>query len=204
MNLEAVSALIAKKPTLKMAASKLEAMEPGTYVVHQSWGFGQIKSYDEAAERLIIDFEEKPGHKMDPAFCVNTMDVLAAHHILARKQTEEAVVQDMIDKDQAQLVIETLKSYPNHMTSAIDLEIVLTRVVGEAKFKKWWTAAKKLIAKDPRIAVPAKKTECYILRETPVSAKDELLEAFDGTRSARRRISIAEKLITAVEKRTTT
>ena len=200
MNLEAVSALIAKKPALKTAASKLEAMEPGTYVVHQSWGFGQIKSYDEAAERLIIDFEDKPGHKMDPAFCVNTMDVLAAHHILARKQTEEAVVQDMIDKDQAQLVIETLKSYPNHMTSAIDLEIVLNRVVGETKFKKWWTAAKKIIAKDPRVAVPAKKTECYILRETPVSAKDELLESFEGTRSARRRISIAEKLIAAAEK----
>jgi transcription elongation factor GreA len=200
MNLEAVSALIAKKPTLKTAAKKLESMEPETYVVHQSWGFGQIKSYDEAAERLIIDFKDKPGHAMDPAFCVNTMDVLAADHILARKETESAAIQDMIDNDQAQLVVETLKSYPNHMTSAIDLEIVLTQVVGETKFKKWWTGAKKLAAKDPRVAVPAKKTECFILRETPVSAKEELLEAFEGTRSARRRIAIAEKLITAAEK----
>lgn len=200
MNLEAVSALIAKKPSLKTAAAKLEAMEPDTYVVHQSWGFGQIKSYDEAAERLIIDFKDKPGHAMDPAFCVNTMDVLAADHILARKETEAEAIKDMVEKDQAQLVVETLKSYPNHMTSAIDMEITLTQVVGETKFKKWWTAAKKVVAKDPRVAVPAKKTECYVLRETPVSAKDELLEAFDGTRSARRRIAIAEKLTAAAEK----
>lgn len=200
MNLEAVSALIAKKPSLKTATDKLEAMEPETYVVHQSWGFGQIKSYDEATERLIIDFRDKPGHAMDPAFCVNTMEVLGSDHILARKETEAATIKDLIDKDHAQLVIETLKSYPNHMTSAIDLEITLAQVVGETKFKKWWTVAKKAIAKDPRIAVPVKKTECYVLRETPVSAKDELLEAFEGTRSARRRISIAEKLISAIDK----
>ena len=200
MNLEAVSALIAKKPSLKAAISKLEAMEPGTYVVHRSWGFGQIKSYDEAAERLVIDFQDKPGHRMDPAFCVGTMDVLPPHHILARKQTEAAHIQNLIDKEPGELIVEALKSYDKHATTAIDLEITLAQVVGETKFKKWWTATKKVIAKDPRVAVPAKKTECYILREVPVSAKDELMEAFEGTQSARRRISIAEKLIAAVEK----
>lgn len=200
MNLEAVSTLIAKKPLLKSAAAKLEAMEPETYVVHRSWGFGQIKSYDEAAERLIIDFKDKPGHPMDPAFCVTTMEVLAADHILARKETEKELITELVEKNPAQLVVEALKSYENQATTAIDLELTLAQVVGEAKFKKWWSAAKKVVAKDPRVAVPAKKTECYVLRETPVSAKDELIEAFQGTRSARRRIAIAEKLLTAVEK----
>ncbi len=199
MNFEAVSALIAKKPSLKAAADKLESMEPEAYVIHQSWGFGQIKSYDAAAGRLIIDFKGKPGHAMDPAFCVNTMEVLAPNHILARKETEAEVVAELIEKNPAQLVVESLQAYPNQSTTAIDLELTLTQVVGEAKFKKWWSAAKKVIAKDPRIAVPAKKTELYVLRETPVSAKDELIESFQGTRSARRRISIAEKLLSAVD-----
>ncbi len=200
MNLEAVSALVAKKPSLKAAVAKLESMEPDAYVVHRSWGFGQIKSYDEAAERLIIDFKDKPGHAMDPAFCVNTMDVLPANHILARKETETEVIKELVDKNPAQLVVEALQAYPNNAATAIELEITLTQVVGETKFKKWWSAAKKVVAKDPRIAVPAKKTELFILRETPVSAKDELIESFEGTRSARRRIAIAEKLLTAVEK----
>jgi transcription elongation factor GreA len=200
MNLEAVSTLIAKKPLLKSAAAKLQAMEPETYVVHRSWGFGQIKSYDEVKERLIIDFKDKPGHPMDPAFCVSTMEVLAPNHILARKETEKELITELIEKNQAQLVVETLKSYENQATTSIDLELTLAQVVGEAKFKKWWSTAKKAIAKDPRIAAPAKKTECYVLRETPVSAKEELIESFQGTRSARRRISIAEKLLTAVEK----
>jgi transcription elongation factor GreA len=67
--------------------------------------------------------------------------------------------------------------------------------VGEEKFKKWWANAKKAIAKDPRISSPEKKTECYVLREIPISAEDEILEQFTSTRSARRRIALADELV---------
>ncbi len=204
MNSEAVSALIAKNPPLKAAKAKLEAMEPGAYVIHRSWGFGQIKNYDESAQRLIIDFADKKGHPMDPAFCVNTMDVLPPKHLLVRKETEPDKISQLIAENPPQLVVEALESYPNHATTAIDLEITLSQVVGEDKFKKWWAAAKKTVAKDPRIQVPEKKTECYVLRETPVSAEDEILEQFNGTRSARRRIALAEELVAAIGKKEVT
>lgn len=200
MNSEAVLALIVKNPSLKAAKAKLEGMAPGTYVMHKSWGFGQIKSYDEAAQRLIIDFKGKKGHPMDPAFCVTTLDLLSPKHLLVRKETEASVITKLIDENPAQLVVEALQSYPNNATTAIDLEITLAQVIGEEKFKKWWSAAKKLVNKDPRIAVPEKKTECYVLREEPVSAEAELLETFNGTRSARRRIEIAEELVNSGEK----
>ena len=158
MNSEAVSALVAKNPSLKAAKAKLEAMEPGSYCIHRSWGFGLIKAYDEASQKLTIDFAEKKGHPMDPAFCISTMEVLPANHILVRKQTDAAKVADLVEKNPAQLVVETLASYPNSATTAIDLEITLAQLLGEEKFKKWWSTAKKAIAKDPRIAVPAKKT----------------------------------------------
>ncbi|MFA5262832.1 MAG: transcription elongation factor GreAB, partial [Opitutaceae bacterium] len=195
MNSEAVSALIAKNPSLKAAKAKLEAMAPGIYVMHKSWGFGQIKSYDDASLRLIIDFKGKKGHPMDPAFCVGTMELLPAKHLLVRKETEPDVINALIADNPAQLIVEALEAYPNNATTAIDLEITLAQVLGEEKFKKWWSAAKKAIAKDPRIAVPEKKTECYVLRDEPVSAENELYEQFIATRSARRRIHIAEELL---------
>jgi transcription elongation factor GreA len=201
MNSEAVSALIAKTPSLKAAKPKLEAMEPGAYVVHRSWGFGQIKSYDEAAGRLIIDFKGKKAHPMDPAFCITTLDVLPEKHLLVRKETDGKRIAELIADNPAQLVVEALQAYPNNAATAIELELMLAQVVGEDKFKKWWSAAKKAIAKDPRIAVPEKKTECYILRETPVSAEDEVVEQFNATRSARRRIQLAEQLMDAVGKK---
>ena len=197
MNSEAVSALIAKNPSLKPSKAQLEAMEPGAYCIHRSWGFGQIKSYNDATQKLIIDFLNKKSHPMDPVFCLGSMQILPANHLLVRKQTESAKIAKLISDDPAQLVVEGLQAYPNNATTAIDLEITLAEVLGEDKFKKWWSSAKKAIAKDPRIAVPAKKTECYILRETPVSAEDEIMEQFNGTRSARRRILLAEDLVAA-------
>lgn len=197
MNSEAVSALLAKNPALKASKSKLEAMEPGAYVMHRSWGFGQIKSYDDSAQKLHIDFKTKQGHAMDPLFCINTMEVLPANHILARKETEAAKIQELIDDNPVQLVIDTLSAYPNHAASAIEIESTLAQVVGEEKFKRWFSNVKKQLVKDPRVGVPAKKTEVYVLRAEPVSAEDEILEAFGATRSARRRITLAEDLLAA-------
>ena len=88
MNSEAISAIVAKHPALKASKAKLEAMEPGSYVVHRSWGFGQIKEYDESDQKLVIDFKGKKAHAMDPAFCLNTMEILPAKHLLVRKETE--------------------------------------------------------------------------------------------------------------------
>jgi transcription elongation factor GreA len=197
MNSEAVSALIAKNPLLKASKAQLEAMEPGSYGIHRSWGFGQIKSYDESSQKLIIDFNNKKGHPMDPAFCIGTLQILPANHLLVRKQTEPSVIAKLIAEDPSQLLVDGLQAYPNNAATAIEIEITLAQVVGEEKFKKWWSAAKKAIAKDPRIAVPAKKTECYVLREVPVSAEDEIIEQFNATRSARRRIALAEDLVAA-------
>ena len=197
MNSEAVSALLAKNPALKASKPKLEAMKPGAYVIHRSWGFGQIKSFDDTTLRLLIDFKGKKSHAMDPAFCVGTMDVLPDNHLLVRKETEPKKILELIADNPAQLIVEALESYPNRATTAIDLEITLAQVIGEDKFKKWWADARKAVAKDPRVSVPEKKTECYILRETPVSAEDEIFDQFNSTRSARRRIGLAEDFAAA-------
>jgi transcription elongation factor GreA len=197
MNSEAVSAVIVKTPSLKASKAKLESMKPGAYVVHRSWGFGQIKSFDDTTLKLIIDFKGKKSHSMDPAFCVTTMEVLPENHLLVRKETEPKKIQELIADNPAQLIVEALESYPNKATTAIDLEITLSQVIGEEKFKKWWGDARKAVAKDPRVLVPEKKTELYVLRETPVSAEDEIFDQFNSTRSARRRIALAEDYASA-------
>jgi transcription elongation factor GreA len=201
MNSEAVQALIAKNPSLKASKAKLEAMEPGAYCVHRSWGFGQIQEYDEADQKLLIDFKGKAKHRMDPAFCLGTLDVLPPKHLLVRKEIEPEKIEELIAQKPVQLIVETLAAFPNKATTAIDLEIILEQTLGEERFKKWWSATKKQVAKDPRIAVPAKKTECYVLRDEPVSAEDEIIEQFNNTRSARRRIQLAVDLIAVAAKK---
>jgi transcription elongation factor GreA len=198
MNSEAVQALIAQNPPLKASKAKLESMEPGAYCIHRSWGFGQIRDYDEADQKLVIDFEGKKRHRMDPAFCVQTLDVLPPKHLLVRQKTEPQKIAQLIEEKPVQLIVETLAAFPNKATTAVDLECILEQVLGPDRFKRWWATTRKQVAKDPRIAVPAKKTECYVLRDEPLPIEDEILDHFTNTRSARRRIQLAEELLEAV------
>jgi transcription elongation factor GreA len=201
MNAEAVQDLISQKPELKAAKAKLEAMKSGAYCVHRSWGFGRIKSYDSANRKLLIDFDGKPGHPMDPAFCIGTLEILPEKHLLVRKETEAAKIQDLIENNPAQLVVEALATYPNNAATGVELENLFSSVIGADKFKRWWTAAKKQLAGDARVAVPAKRTEVYVLRDEPVNVEDELVEQFKNTRSPRRRLLIAAEILATAKKK---
>lgn len=195
MNVEAVNELIENNPRLAPAREKLQEMQPGRYCIHQSWGFGFIKDYRPAENRLIVDFAEKKDHSMDPAFCINTMEILPEKHLLARQQTEPSIIEEMVTKQPVDLVIDALTAYPNHAATGQELENLFRSLLGEARFRRWWTATKKLLAQDPRVHAPAKKTECYFIREEPVEVHQEILDRFRQTQSAKRKIGLAEELV---------
>ena len=105
MNVEAIEELIASNPKLKNAREELALMQPGTYCVHRSWGFGKIIDYDATEKRLIIDFEEgKKGHSMDPAFCVGKLEILPEGHILVDKRVDPEGVEELIKRNPVELI----------------------------------------------------------------------------------------------------
>jgi len=168
---------------------------PGNYCLHRSWGFGKIVDYNAADDRLIIDFEEgKDGHAMAPAFCVDKLDILLPNDILVRSRTEPEVIEEMIKKKPADLICEIISASEDQAMMASEIERMLARVIGPIKYKKWWTATKKVLVKDPRIGVPLKKTEPYIYRDEPVKPEDEILEQFHATKNSKQKIELGEKL----------
>ena len=195
MNKEAIDALIEKNPKLLSHRAKLETMVPGNYCLHRSWGFGKIVDYNAADDRLIIDFEDgKQGHAMAPAFCVDELDILLPNDLLVRSRTEADAIETMIKKQPADLICEMISASENQAMMASEIERLLARVIGPIKYKKWWTATKKVLVKDPRIGVPLKKTEPYIYRDEPVKPEDEILEQFHGTKNSMQKIELGEKL----------
>ncbi len=195
MNSAAIDALIEKNPKLAAHREKLEAMVPGNYCLHRAWGFGKIVDYDEVEDRLIIDFEDgKQGHAMAPAFCVDKLDILKPEDVLVRSRTEPDVINEMIKKKPADLICEILAATDDQAMATSELERALARVIGPIKYKKWWTATKKLLVKDPRIGVPLKKTDPYIYRDEPVKPEDEILERFQATKNPKQKIELGETL----------
>ena len=195
MNEEAVQALIQQSPGLKHAKEKLLAMQPGRFCIHRSWGFGQIEAYRAEDNRLIINFEEKEGHPMDPAFCVNTLQVLPDNHILARQRMEPDTVKHMIAKKRTDIVFEILAHLPDQKGSDQEINKILKLLLGMPKAKRWWTAAKKQVAKDSRIGMPVRRTDPYFIRDEPVNREDEVFDAYFKTNSASRKLKLVEELV---------
>ncbi len=196
MDSEKIDQLVAGNAKLEAARDKLEAMQPGAYCIHRSWGFGRIQAYDADSNKLIIDFEEgKEGHAMDPAFCVDKLEVLSPDDILVRKRTEPEEVQRMVDKDRVGVVMAILATRPEKQATAIEIERQLGYLIdSDRKRKKWWTDAKKELVREPKVAVPGKKTDPFVLREEEITPEEEILEEFFATKKAKQKILLAEKL----------
>lgn len=196
MTKEAIDRLISKKPQLRLYREKLEALEPGSFVVHRSWGVGRVTGFDEARNKLTIDFEkDKSNHEMDPAFCATKLEVLPEDNILARHRREPDEIETLITEQPADLIVEILSKSEQNQATTAEIEGQLSRLMGEKRYKKWWTATKKVLVKDPRVATPSRKTEPYVLRDEPLSADEEVLEGFYRTKNSKKKIALAEKLL---------
>lgn len=198
MTKEEIDALISKNPELASIRERLEAMKPGTYCMHRSWGLGKVVGYDPATERLLFDFPEvgKKEHRMDPGFAVEKLEILPENHLLVRKHTEPAAIEKMVKSDPVQIVKEILSTAPDHKMTATEIELVLSRLLGPAKVKKWWASTKKLLQKDPSVGVPAKKEGEFELRDKDeeVSPEREILDEYYKNKNPKKKILLAEKL----------
>lgn len=201
MNPEEIESLIKKNPLLAAKREKLEKFKKGAHCMHSSWGFGVIKAYDQAANRLIIDFDLKPNHMMDPAFCVDKLDILDSDDELVRYRENPAEVEKQMRESPALFVENILNKMPDKMATTVELENILGRLFkSEKEFRSWWNKAKKLLVRDPKIACPKKKNEHYQLRneEEAIEPEQELLQEYFLNRDSKKKILLAEKLFNMV------
>jgi transcription elongation GreA/GreB family factor len=196
MNLEVIDRLIEKDPTLESSRPAFEAMKEGACCIHRSWGFGQISGFESDRGMILIDFEEdeRKSHAMDPVFCLGKLEVLDEDHILSKHRSNPEEVELMAKKEPVALIIEILSKSEDGCAATREIEKILGFLFGPAKAKKWWTATKKLLVKDPRVAVPNKKIEPYVLRDEPVKPEQEVLLDFFDEKRSKVKIALAEKL----------
>lgn len=74
----------------------------------------------------------------------------------------------------------------------------MARTLGQQVSKKWWTATKKLLVKDPRIAVPTKRNMPFVLRDEPVKAEDEVMDEFFETKAPKKKNQSGQQVVGTV------
>lgn len=199
MNKEAIDLILEQNPLLKNKREAFEALKPGAYCWHHSWGVGCIQEEDEANRRIIIKFESQAEPRsMDPAFCVQKLNIIPENHILVEARKNPELIRDLQKNHPCELAVKVLESSTDHSASALELENILSQVLSgilkPSQFKHWWMVLQKAMVKDPRIGTPKRKTDPYVLREEPILPEQEILEEFYLTRRPLEKIALGAKL----------
>ena len=198
------------------AALDLVATGQPAFCLHQAWGIGVIRSYDEAAKRFSIDFPEqnKKGHAMDAAFFLGKIEFINPTGVVAKAYAEatKAEIATLVANDPAGLVKALLAEYPTGECTSYALEANLERVhfaslpAGKdrhAAFKAWWTKGRAAVRKDRAILVPERKGGLYALLEAPQDLGEDLFAQYESAPNFERKLLLLEELAssTAAETR---
>lgn len=177
----------------KLAAAdgeKLSQLEPGTFCLHKSWGVGKVAEWDLLGDKIIMDFEGKPGHGLKISFAISSLEVLPQDHFLARRLADLEGLKQMA-KDNATALVELALKYAREGKMFLgDLEnLIKPHVIGEGEYKKWWESAKKTLKNARHIIVPAKRTEPLILRSSEEKAGDGMVRAYMAARDMKGKLA---------------
>lgn len=199
MNKEAIDLILEQNPQLKSNRQALEALTPGAYCWHHSWGVGCIQEEDDVHHRIIVKFESQDAPRsMDPVFCVRKLNIIPEGHMLVEARKNPKLIQDLQKNNPCELVVKVLQEAPEHKMSSLELETILGHVLSgilkPTSFKHWWGTLQKAMVKDPRISTPKRKNEPYVLREEPILPEQEILEEFYLTRRPLEKIALGAKL----------
>ena len=177
------------------AAAKVSALTPGTFVASRNFGGGRVVQWDVMDDKMIVDFEDKPGHALKLEFASKLLDILPEGHIIARRFADKAGLLQLAEKDPSEFVRLALTSNGRKMSFDAFEDLVKGKIVPEGKFKNWWESTKKLLRTKPQFIVPPKRTLPLELRGDDVSPTDALLEDFRSARELKSKIKAIEAIL---------
>lgn len=130
----------------------------GAYCWERNWGLGAIKSVDEFALKIGIDFARKAGHQMSFAYAAEALTPVGESHLMVRHRSDPASVRAMVEKQPAEIVRMALTSF-GPLTVVELQERLVPELVADAEWKRFWDGARKELKKEGLVEIPAKRSE---------------------------------------------
>jgi transcription elongation GreA/GreB family factor len=175
MDLELLTATLPENLSPALA-DKLKALVPGTYCLHRSWGFGQIKEWDSATDSVLIDFKTKRGHVMQFAYAAESLTPLSSDHVLVQKASSLDALRQKAKEKPAAVIDDCILSLGPQATADGIQALLSPDVIPASEYKKWWDSAKRALKKNGHYYVPGKKNEALRKLDAPTALGDSALE----------------------------
>src|SRR5438270_13564775 len=125
------------------AAEKLDALKPGTFCLHKSWGFGRVAEWNLLLNQIVIDFTGKKGHPMQLQYAAENLTFIPPEHFLARKATDLAATKKLAKDDPVALVRNILESLDGQAIAQQISDWMVPDLFNETEWKRWLQSARK-------------------------------------------------------------
>ena len=181
------------------AAEQLQKLQPGTFCLHKSWGFGRVGEWNLLLNQIVIDFTSKKSHPMQAQYAAENLMPLAPQHFLVRKETDIGSIKNLAWENPVAVVQSILESLEGKASAQQIGEWLIGDILTEAEWKRWWESTRKALKASGAFSIPAKKTDPIQIRGEGVSHADELLAGFGKARQPKQQIAALEQIIKSLE-----
>jgi transcription elongation GreA/GreB family factor len=133
-------------------------LQPGALCLDKTWGFGVVRRADDFYAKFTIDFDGKPVHEMAFGYAAETLELVPADHILARRHREPEETARGVREAPAEIVRAMLRSFGALPVQRLRELLDAHGLVPEADWKRFWDAARRVLKSDPLVVIPAQRT----------------------------------------------
>lgn len=158
---------------------------PGEPVRHRSWGAGRISEVDIRGASVVVDFLDKPGHRLDLKLAQTALTKLAPESFEGRLVTDPEGIAALARDDPAAVVRLLLETVPEGLTTKDVRKRLEGTAVAADEWSKWWTRARKAVYSDPFIEVGPGNAPLLKLRAEAFDPLAECLRLVEETTNAR-------------------
>ncbi len=190
------------RPSEELSSAPSEASLPlsvGDYCVHRSWGFGLIREISLDAGSVIIDFKEKPRHRMQWEYALQSLEPVSRDHVLVWKTEKLSVLREQAASDPVALVDLCVRSFGEGATVDTLQEVLSPSVVAPQEWKKWWDGVRRILRREARFEIPNRKNQPIRIVSSAIPAWQKLLEAVEKPASGKAAVEAARAFVKAQE-----
>jgi len=166
----------------------------GNYVYHRTWGIGLCNEIKE--DYLIIEFKNKPKHRMTLQMALSCLQILPKDHLWLLKTNDPKKLRETLLNDVEEGLKIVIRS-KNNAATVKDFKDELTKgILTQSEWSKWWNRAKTLLKKNPYFGTLPEKGEVYFIRKKPISFDEDIYNKFKIEKNFDRRYELFRDFIT--------
>ncbi len=174
------------------------SFDKGNFVRHRSWGIGKITNIED--DIFIIDFINKPSHKMSLKMAVNALEILQPDHIWVLKAIKNKLeLKKQVKEDLAWALKTIIRSFGNVADMKKIKAEVVPEILSPGEWSKWSVEARKILKTDPRFGNLPDKIDKFVVRDKPISFEEKTFNKFKAEKNFFDRVQTIQDFLSHAE-----